>query len=92
MIVSEDKKHAIVGHYTVLSKPSDIYHRFKLKGLDENLCYEVEQKKTTHYGDELMNIGIILSKDYSDNEAEYWIRISRIEEILRQAIFILRAK
>ena len=91
MVVSEDKKQAIVGHYTVLSKPSDIYHRFKLKGLDKNFCYEVEQNKTSHYGDELMNIGIILSKDYSGDEAEYRSERNNKKDFMSK-IFILRAK
>ena len=91
MVVSKDKKEALVGHYTVLSKPSDIYHRFKLKGLDENFCYEVEQKSTIHYGDELMNIGIILSKDYSDNEAEFGADYKNRRDFTSK-LFTLRAK
>ena len=91
MVVSKDRKQAIVGYYTVLSKPSDIYHRFKLKGLDENFCYEVQEKQTTHYGDELMNIGIILSKDYSNNEAEF-VEDYKKKGDFTSKIFILRAK
>ena len=91
MVVSDNKKKAIVGHYTILSKPSDRYHRFKLKGLNENFCYEVKQSKTTHYGDELMNIGIILSKDYSGNESEYQSDFRNKKDFMSQ-IFILSAK
>ncbi len=90
MVVSKDKKQAIVGYYTVLSKPSDVYHRFKLKGLHENFYYEIQQNSTTHYGDELMNIGIILSKDYSDNEAEFGLEYKNKKDFASK-IFILTA-
>lgn len=35
-----------------------------LKGLNENLNYYIEQKGEYHYGDELMNLGMITS-DYA---------------------------
>ena len=91
MIVSEDKREAFVAHYTVLLKPNDIYHRLKLKGLTENFCYEIEKDKTTHYGDELMNIGIILSKDYSDNEDQYKLDFKTKTDFMSK-VFILTAK
>lgn len=74
MVVSEDKKEAMVGYYKVLAKPNDKYYRIKLKGLDPDTLYAIEGKETTHYGDELMNIGIILAEDYTDRAEEYWSR------------------
>ncbi|MDQ0973381.1 alpha-galactosidase [Neobacillus niacini] len=74
MVVSEDKKEAMVGYYKVLAKPNDKYYRIKLKGLDPNTLYAIEGKETTHYGDELMNIGIVLAEDYTDRAGEYWSR------------------
>ncbi|WP_291636563.1 alpha-galactosidase [Clostridium sp.] len=91
MVVSKDRKQALVGHYTILSKPNDIYRRFKLKGLNEDFCYEIEQKNTTHYGDELMNIGIILSKNYAGNEIEYVSDFKNKRDFMSR-LFILRAK
>jgi alpha-galactosidase len=74
MVVSEDRKEAIVGYYKVLAKPNDKYYRIKLIGLDPDKHYAIEGKETTHYGDELMNVGIILAEDYTDRAGEYWSR------------------
>lgn len=90
MVVSKDKKEAIVAHYTVLSKPNDTYHRFKLKGLDEGLCYSIEPNGTIHYGDELMNLGVVLSKDYSDNEGEYQADFKSKKDFVSK-VFVLKS-
>ncbi|MDQ0231911.1 alpha-galactosidase [Metabacillus malikii] len=74
MVVSNRKDEAIVGYYKVLAKPNDKYYRLKLKGLDPTKRYKISGLDTTHYGDELMNIGIILGEDYTDRAAEYWSR------------------
>jgi alpha-galactosidase len=74
MVVSGDKKEAIVGYYKVLAKPNDKYYRINLIGLDPDKLYAIEGKETTHYGDELMNVGIILAEDYTDRAGEYWSR------------------
>ncbi|MFB3169542.1 alpha-galactosidase [Neobacillus sp. 179-C4.2 HS] len=74
MVVSEDKKEAIVGYYKILAKPNDKYYRIKLKGLDPERLYQIEGFTTSHYGDELMNIGIILAGDYTDRASDYWSR------------------
>ncbi|UTR13781.1 alpha-galactosidase [Salipaludibacillus sp. LMS25] len=90
MVVSEDKKEAIVAYYKVLAKPNDKYYRLKLKGLDPEKLYQMKGMTTSHYGDELMNIGIILSRDYvncvSENEShshphDYQSKIFVITEI-----------
>ena len=64
MVVSDDKKEAIVGWYKVLNDVNESFKRIKLKGLNENLNYYIEQKGEYHYGDELMNLGMITS-DYA---------------------------
>jgi alpha-galactosidase len=74
MVVSGDKQEAIVGYYKVLAKPNDKYYRIKLIGLDPDKLYAIEGKETTHYGDELMNVGIVLAEDYTDRAGEYWSR------------------
>ncbi|MGN7941752.1 alpha-galactosidase [Virgibacillus sp. 6R] len=74
MVVSQNKSEAIVGYYKVLAKPNDKYYRIKLKGLDADKLYEIEGMDTRHYGDELMNIGIILNENYTDRANEYWAR------------------
>lgn len=74
MVVSKDHSEAIVGYYKVLAKPNDKYYRLKLKGLDPDKLYAIEGIKTTHFGDELMNLGIVLGEDYTDRASEYWSR------------------
>jgi len=74
MVVSQDQKEAIVGYYKVLAKPNDSYSRIKIKGLDPDKLYTINNSTTTHYGDELMNIGIILAGNYTDRASEYWSR------------------
>ncbi|MGM7719690.1 alpha-galactosidase [Metabacillus sp. Hm71] len=74
MVVSQDKKEAIVGYYQVLAKPNPSYSRIKLKGLDPNKLYTINGSSATHYGDELMNIGMILADDYTDRASDYWSR------------------
>ena len=62
MVVSQDKKEAIVGCYRTLSETNTSYSRLPLKGLDAALEYSVDGGNgVSHYGDELMNIGLITS-------------------------------
>ncbi|WP_186577119.1 alpha-galactosidase [Aquibacillus kalidii] len=74
MVVSDDQTEAIVGYYKVLAHPNEKYNRVKLQGLDPNKLYAIEGKDTTHYGNELMNIGVILAGNYTDRASEYWSR------------------
>jgi alpha-galactosidase len=62
MVVSKDKKEAILGYYQVLAKPNAKYKRLLLKGLEPNTEYEIEGSSITHYGDELMNFGLVLEE------------------------------
>lgn len=59
MVVSEDKKTALVGWYRVLNGINTPYTRICLRGLDPDLMYENLTNGTKHYGDELMNLGLI---------------------------------
>lgn len=61
MVVSNDKKEAIVGWYRTLSEVNIGYHRVKLQGLDENLSYSINQSEEVYDGDLLMNAGLITS-------------------------------
>lgn len=88
MVVSEDKKVAIVGYYKVLSKPNDKYYRIKLVGLDPEKLYLIEGRETLHYGDELMNVGIILGENYTDRAGEFWSKEKT--EDFSSAIFTIR--
>lgn len=47
MVVSEDRKQALLGYYRVLQKVNDAYHRVYLQGLDETLEYQVSLVRTS---------------------------------------------
>lgn len=72
MVVSNDQTEAIVGYYQVLARPNEKYKRIKLTGLNPDQLYAIEGTTKTYYGDELMNIGVILADDYTDRANEYW--------------------
>lgn len=60
MVVSDDRKTALVGYYKFLNEVNGPYHRVKLCGLEPSLMYHVDGDDG-HYGDELMNIGLVTS-------------------------------
>lgn len=59
MVVSEDKRTAIVGWYRVLNPVNGYFTRMHLKGLNPELLYHEKTSNMTYYGDELMNAGLI---------------------------------
>ncbi len=59
MVVSEDRKTAIIGWYRTLNVVNDAYRRVQLKGLNPDYRYRNSINKTENYGDELMNLGLI---------------------------------
>lgn len=59
MTVSEDQKTAIVGWYRVLNQVNAAYTRVRLEGLNPDFCYRNSISGDVHYGDELMNLGLI---------------------------------
>ncbi|ONI39133.1 alpha-galactosidase [Candidatus Epulonipiscium fishelsonii] len=70
MVVSKDKKVAILGYYKILASPNPSLKKIKLVGLDETLEYELttpsgQSFSTTHFGDELMNCGLILETEFT---------------------------
>ena len=65
MIVSEDQKKALVGYYRVMQPVNVGFKRLKLKGLKEDICYRVSGYAYDCYGDELMQVGMILSDSAS---------------------------
>ncbi len=57
MVVSEDKKQAIVVMYKTHKTPNIGMETIKLQGLDENLVYTINDKEKL-YGDFLMERGL----------------------------------
>ena len=60
MVVSEDKKTAIVGWYKMLNEVNSSFCRVKLRGLAPEMEYRVNGK-WVHAGDELMHVGLLTS-------------------------------
>ena len=60
MVVSEDRREAIVGSYRLLSEANVHFSRLRLQGLDKDLLYHVEGVGS-FYGDELMYAGLVTS-------------------------------
>lgn len=73
IVVSQDRTEAIAGYYKVLNCANEGWKRFKLIGLDINTQYSINSDaQRVHYGDELMNIGIVVNDDeFSANGTDY---------------------
>lgn len=61
MSVSPDKDKAIVAFYRTLNRVNADYTRVRLQGLDPDKKYRNSATGKWHYGDELMNLGLITS-------------------------------
>ncbi len=63
MVVSGDKREAVVGWYKVLNGANMPLSRLRLNGLEESLSYKLceygRESSGVYYGDELMNAGIV---------------------------------
>lgn len=93
MVVSDDKKTALVGYYKILNQVNAGYHRVKLCGLDPDLCYSVtgyrENPVTCHYGDELMHVGLLTTDGASGQPDE---SIEHVSTDFDSCIFVLQAQ
>ena len=93
MVVSADKKQAIVGYYKILNEVNGPFRRLKLQGLDENFCYRLTEVggeadaacSTLFFGSELMNVGMVTSdasagEQNSQNHCtDFWSRVIVLE-------------
>ena len=65
MVVSKDKKEAIVMYSRILIHPNSPTKRLKLKGLDPDLKYSIQasgKAENRRFGDELMYAGLITTE------------------------------
>lgn len=78
MVVSQDKKEAIVGIYQSKTSANPAYERVKLFGLDSKIKYcitEVDNKNyPARYGDDLMSIGLLLNENFTGRSDEFWAK------------------
>ena len=81
MVVSDDRKQALVGFYRTLGCANVHFSRIVLQGLEPDFCYSViageavyrektVKKIESFYGDELMNLGLIVSDGTSGKTGE----------------------
>jgi alpha-galactosidase len=73
IVVSKDKREAIAGYYKVLNGVNEGWKRFRLAGLDTHTRYRInDDAQRLHYGDELMQIGIVVDDaDSSDKGRDF---------------------
>ena len=88
MVVSKDKNIALVGYYRPLQVVNSSYQRILLQGLEPLKKYHVSILDIDCYGDELMNVGLLVSDNssgrikekYNGNNGDYQSRIYCIEK------------
>lgn len=78
MIVSKDRREAIVGRYQVLAKPNTGVERLLLKGLDPEYEYSIEEHCGLFYGNELMQLGINFDGIFTNEEGDFTSRIYKL--------------
>lgn len=61
MVVSRDRRQALVAYFRVLQPANAGFHRIHLAGLGPELSYTLSDRSYTCFGDELMHTGLILS-------------------------------
>ncbi len=62
MVVSEDKKQAIVAYFKILNDVNCPFRRLYLKGLDGDALYHTREdgrERGSFFGSELMNLGLV---------------------------------
>ncbi|MCI9148497.1 MAG: alpha-galactosidase [Hungatella sp.] len=81
MVVSDDKKTAVVGYYKILNDVNCEFRRLRLKGLDPDMRYGVGDSDGWFYGDELMESGLVTTDASAGQPAfgefctDFWSRI-----------------
>lgn len=73
MVVSEDKRHAIVAYFKILNDVNCEYRRLRLHGLEGSFSYTMKAdgtEKGRFYGDELMNIGMVTTDSSAGENGE----------------------
>ncbi len=79
MLVSEDKKEAVVFFYRILNTPNDALYRFKLNGLCMEYNYELEGTEDLVTGSQLMQYGLNVPADLCHGD-------------FKSKMFVLRAR
>lgn len=88
MVVSADQKEAVVGWYRMLNGVNLPCTRLRLQGVDPDKKYTVKGDPFEHYGDELMNCGLVTT-DISSGQAEGEEKLSQDFD---SRLYILKAE
>lgn len=70
MYVSADQKKAVVFYFKTLATPNPPFFRLKLRGLNPERIYKVNNGEQEYCGDELMQIGLkmpLIKRDFSSS-------------------------
>lgn len=71
MVISKDKKTAILSYFKILATPNPSLNKIKLRGLNKDLLYKINEKD--YFGDELMNVGLNLEIPFNGTlRSEYY--------------------
>ncbi len=65
MVVSKDKKQAILAYYKLLATPNPSLKKIRLVGLDAHTQYNCIQNGNQYYGDELMHMGLLCETEFT---------------------------
>ena len=72
MVVSEDRREALVGYYRIRHIPNGPFTMLKLLGLECGRKYEISGRPGCYFGDELMQAGLVIKdNDLCDNGGDF---------------------
>ena len=72
MFVAKDKREAFAVYVQILKEPYAPLDRFRLKGLNPDLDYEMDEDGLVYGGDELMNAGLPVPQFSGDFRSRVW--------------------
>jgi alpha-galactosidase len=95
MVVSEDRRHAVVGFYRALNRPAPGSTRLRVPALDHDVEYRVAvwpaaddptarlAAASTRRGDDLAAIGLVIDgdRDEAAGRGDFWARLFVLEAI-----------
>jgi alpha-galactosidase len=94
MVVSEDRRRAVVGFYQILNRPNPGPDRLRLRGLDPDLEYRIaiwparddlvtRANMLVRRGDDLQAAGLLLEVEHQGDKTrgDFWARLFALEAI-----------
>jgi alpha-galactosidase len=73
MIVSEDKKQALIGYFRVLVEPNAPLKSLRLKGLNPDFDYHISGNDDEYPGDHLLYAGLPVNDLRGDFQIKIWV-------------------